>query len=84
MTAIRKFIYRIKLEMINQTSTEITLATHIKENIPMLIDKNKHWFEKPENKVMRWRIMDELNTFGLSPDQYEEEISYCDIVDEIV
>jgi hypothetical protein len=80
---IRMFIYKIQLQMSDGVGEVMVIATLDKNKLPQLIDKNKHWFEKPNRKVNGWKFGGELNPFTLPLNKYEEEIAHCDVVDEV-
>ena len=79
---MRYIIFNIMLNYNDGSSAPITIATYDEMKLEDIINKNKYWFEK--NKVLSgWKFVSERLLFSLPTDQYEEEIAFCDIVDEI-
>lgn len=82
---MRQIIYTIELTYEDgRTGVPVFIATHNKENLLELINKNKIWWER-DGKISKWKIVNEnYNVFNLPEEEYENIIATCDVVDEIL
>jgi hypothetical protein len=81
---IRKIIYMIRIHFTDGTTAPITVATADKGALPDLIEKNKRWYERTGKVIHNWKLEGEKMLFHLTPEEYEEELSFTDVVDEVV
>ena len=80
---MRYIIFNIMLHYTDGSSAPITIAAYDKMKLEDIINKNKYWFEKNKKTLSGWKFMGEKLLFALPQEQYDEEVSFCDIVDEI-
>ena len=81
--AVKHIFHRVQLQLENGQTPHITIATPDRTRLNDLIEKNKMWFER-DSKIVKWKLISDLMPFNLPPEKYEEELSFCDIVDEIL
>ena len=79
---IRKTIYKIVLKYNSGKEHPISIATNDINKLENLINVNKALFSTKDVFVNGFRLDDTLLTFGLSQQDYDTEIQYCDIIDE--
>lgn len=60
----------------------LTVATTDITRIPTLVEKHKVLYTALGYSLDKFSIADTLYAFNMTTEQYEEEISVCDIVDE--
>lgn len=82
MTTNNHLIYRIQLIYEVGEPVVIHIATADKERLPLLIERNKMWFEK-KSKIVKWKFLEEILTYGFDESTYEQYIADCEIVDEV-
>lgn len=78
---MRQLIFKVELKFDSGTSAIITVATPDRSRVIPFVYKNRMFFEK-SGKIIGHAIVDQLITLNMPEKQYEEEVSYCDLVDE--
>lgn len=81
---MRFMIFKTVLVFTDGTELPITVAAREINDLPALVEKNKPLYNKNGQTVDRFYVTDTLITLGLSHEQYEQEIAFCDIVYEDV
>jgi len=79
----RHLIYKLQLNMKDGIESFIFIATRFPDHIPLIVEKNKMWWEKNGQKITNWKIIEQIPTIQMPISKYEEEISFCDVVDEL-
>lgn len=77
-----KTFYKVVLNLSNNQKLPITIATADINRIPQLVESNKVLYAKDGNAVTGFVLDSTRYPLGMAPDKYEEELMYCDIVDE--
>jgi hypothetical protein len=89
---MRKQIYKANLTFANDTVLPITIACTQPDAIPELIDRHRALYERTQGISARvstvaltgFSITSALPTLHMTEEQYEEEISFCDIVEDTI
>jgi hypothetical protein len=77
-------IFKTVLVFTDGTELPISVAAREIIDLPALVEKNKPLYNKNGQTVERFYVNDTLITLGLSGEQYDQEIMFCDIVEEEV
>jgi hypothetical protein len=77
-----KTFYKVVLNLSNDQKLPITVATADINRIQPLVESNKVLYAKDGNVVTGFVIDSTKYPLGMTPEKYEEELIYCDIVDE--
>lgn len=83
MAEIRLFIYKIRVDYRDGSNQIYTLATADREQIPILLKKNLSFINSRRRIADAWKVVDELNPFSLSKENYEQELAFVDFRDNI-
>jgi len=79
---MRSIFYKVKLIMTNNTDLVITVATPYVDKLPELITNKAALYNRPgEYKIARFEVVDVRYTVNMPEQQYQNELSFCDIVD---
>lgn len=81
---MRLMIFKTKLVYTDGTELPITVAAREIVVLPELVEKNKPLYNKDGRVVERFYVDDTLITLGMSNDEYDQEIMFCDIVEDSV
>ena len=81
---MRLMIFKTVLVFTDGTELPISVAAREIIDLPALVEKNKPLYNKNGQTVERFYVNDTLITLGLSGEQYDQEIMFCDIVEEEV
>lgn len=76
-------IFKTVLHFSNGTQLPITIAAAEVTRIEGLVAKNAPVYNRPDRTIARFTITEVLNSYQLSDEKYDEEITFCDIVEEI-
>jgi len=79
---MRFMIFKTVLVFTDGTELPITVAAKEINELPDLVEKNKPLYNKNGQTVERFYVTDTFITLGLSQEQYDQEIMFCDIVGE--
>lgn len=79
---MRLMIFKTVLVFTDGTELPITVAAREIIGLPALVEKNKPLYNKNGQTVERFYVNDTLITLGLSAEEYDQEIMFCDIVEE--
>jgi hypothetical protein len=79
---MRFMIFKTVLVFNDGTELPITVAAREINEIPALVEKNNPLYNKNGQVVERFYVTDTFITLGLSQEQYEQEIMFCDIIGE--
>jgi hypothetical protein len=79
---IRKTLYKLELNLKNGQTLPITLATHDIQRVESLVNKHKVLYAARGYEIDRFVIRETKYLLQLTEQQYEDEIMFCDIVDE--
>lgn len=83
---MRNLIYKVTLFLIDESGAEtqlpITIATPTINNVETLIQRNAAIYNRNGKTLQRFVVTDTLITLNLPEERYEEEVMYCDIIDD--
>jgi hypothetical protein len=79
---MRHIFYKVKLVTEDAKELLITIATPYIERIEPLVERNKVLYLARGFKVARFEIVDTRYSFNMPQPVYEQEVAFCDIVDE--
>lgn len=82
MSQLRKIFYKVNLKLNDNKVLPITIATSDINKIPELVEKHKVLYLMRGFDVTGFVIADTRFTIQMSEKQYQDELSYCDIVDD--
>lgn len=80
---MRKIFYKVDLKLSNDQVLPITVATTDINNVGQLVEKYKMLYKSTTgHEVVGLEITDIKYTVDMPEKEYEEELMFCDIVDE--
>jgi hypothetical protein len=79
---VRKIFYKVKLHLSNGQFMLITIATHDVNRIPDIVERHKVLYMRKDYYVVGFNIDDTKFTIQMPEQQYEDELTHCDVVDE--
>jgi len=80
---MRHTFYKVALKLSNGQEMPITIATHDIQNVGPLVESKKVLYNRKDYQVDGFYIADTQYTFNMPEEKYEEELTFCDIVDEV-
>ena len=79
---MRLTFYKVALVLSNGKEMPITIATRDIADIEQLVEKNKVLYNTKDYSVSRFYIQDTMYTFAMPEEKYNEELIFCDIVND--
>lgn len=81
---IRLTFYKVTLQLSNGQQMPITVATPDIQRVGTLVESKKVLYNRKDYQVDSFFIADTQYTFAMPEDKYQEELTFCDIVDEVI
>jgi len=79
---MRLMIFKTKIVFNNEKELIINVAAREINDLPGLIEKNKPLYKRDGMEIASFSVIDTLITLGMSYEQYEQEIMFCEIVQD--
>jgi hypothetical protein len=79
---IRKIFYKVLLTLDNGQVLPVTVATSDLNKLPSLVERHKMLYLARGFNIQGFQIEDTRYTIQMSEQQYENELAYCDIIDD--